>query len=88
MGHALEIRAAKRLTLIPKSSADWMNEPFHARLRELVSIHNAMFQRLLFERPSSARELADLFHDIGKTYLEISEGLRKNENGRPEKDRG
>ncbi|MGB8278897.1 MAG: hypothetical protein WCF20_13325 [Methylovirgula sp.] len=56
-----------------------MNEILSVRLREIVGIHNVMFQRLLFEQPVMAVLLAELFRDVGETYLEISESLRKDE---------
>lgn len=56
------------------------NDPFLVRLRELLRIHDMMFRRLLFEQPSNAVQLADLFRDIGETYIEIAGTLRKNED--------
>lgn len=63
-----------------------MDELLRARLRDLITIHNAMFRRLLFEQPLTAAELADLFRDVGKTYLELSEALHV-ENDYSEGDR-
>ena len=45
-------------------------------LRQVVSIHQAMFQKLLFEDKSEIDlDLAELFQDVGKTYLRISERI-------------
>ena len=42
----------------------------------MVAIHQAMFQKLLFEEDSAVGpELAELFNDVGKTYLQISERI-------------
>jgi hypothetical protein len=50
-------------------------------LRQVVSIHQAMFQKLLFEEDSAAgMALAELFQDVGKTYLRISEQLSESCN--------
>jgi hypothetical protein len=48
-------------------------------LRQVVSIHQAMFERLLFDEDASVgRDLAELFHDAGKTYLRISERINED----------
>ena len=45
-------------------------------LRQVVSIHQAMFERLLFDEDASVgQDLAELFQDAGKTYLRISERI-------------
>jgi hypothetical protein len=47
-------------------------------LRQVVAIHQAMFQRLLFEEDSAmGPDLAELFQDVGKTYLQISEQINE-----------
>lgn len=39
-------------------------------------IHQAMFEKLLFEEDAAVGlDLAELFHDAGKTYLQISERI-------------
>jgi hypothetical protein len=49
---------------------------YRLHLRQVVTIHQAMFQKLLFEEDSAiGLDLADLFQDIGKTYLQISEQI-------------
>jgi hypothetical protein len=49
---------------------------FRAHLKQVVSIHRIMFERLLFEEDSDVSpELAELFEDVGKTYLQIAERI-------------
>ena len=45
-------------------------------LRQVVSIHQAMFEKLLFDEHSPVgQDLAELFQDAGKTYLKIAERI-------------
>jgi hypothetical protein len=47
-------------------------------LKQVVAIHQAMFDRLLFaEDAAVSLELAELFRDAGKTYLQISERINE-----------
>jgi hypothetical protein len=49
---------------------------FRSHLKQVVSIHRAQFQKLLFEENSEVGpELAELFQDAGKTYLQIAERI-------------
>jgi len=49
---------------------------FRSHLKEVVSIHRVMFEKLLFEEDSTVGpELAELFEDAGKTYLQIAERI-------------
>jgi hypothetical protein len=49
---------------------------FRAHLKQVVSIHRIMFEKLLFEEDSDVGpELAELFEDAGRTYLQIAEGI-------------
>lgn len=42
-------------------------------LRQVVSIHQAMFEKLLFDEDAAVgQDLAELFQDAGKTYLRIA----------------
>lgn len=51
---------------------------FRSHLQQMVSIHQTMFQKLLFEEDSAVGvELAELFQDVGKTYLRISERINE-----------
>ncbi|MDP1583555.1 MAG: hypothetical protein Q8M18_09025 [Bradyrhizobium sp.] len=45
-------------------------------MKQVVAIHQAMFEKLLFdEKAGVSLELAELFHDAGRTYLQISERI-------------
>lgn len=47
-------------------------------LKQVVAIHQAMFERLLFaEDAAVSLDLAELFHDAGRTYLHISERINE-----------
>lgn len=47
-------------------------------LRQVVSIHQAMFEKLLFDEDAAVgRDLAELFQDAGKTYLQIAERINE-----------
>jgi hypothetical protein len=48
-------------------------------LRQVVSIHQAMFEKLLFDEDAAVgQDLAELFQDAGKTYLQIAERISEN----------
>jgi hypothetical protein len=53
---------------------------FHrSYLKQVVSIHQAMFARLLFDEDAAVGpELAELFQDVGRTYLQISEQINED----------
>ena len=47
-------------------------------MKQVVAIHQAMFERLLFaEDAAMSLNLAELFHDAGTTYLQISERINE-----------
>jgi hypothetical protein len=47
-------------------------------MKQVVAIHQAMFERLLFDEDAVASlDLAELFHDAAKTYLQISERINE-----------
>ena len=49
---------------------------FRSHLKQLVSIHRVMFEKLLFEEDTDVGpELAELFQDAGTTYLQIAERI-------------
>jgi len=48
-------------------------------LKQVVAIHQAMFEKLLFDEDAAlSLDLAELFHDAGKTYLQISERINES----------
>jgi len=52
---------------------------FRSHLRQVVTIHQSMFQKLLFEEDNDVgTDLAELFKDVGKTYLRISERISES----------
>lgn len=45
-------------------------------MKQVVTIHQSMFEKLLFDKNAAENlELAELFHDVGRTYLQISERI-------------
>jgi hypothetical protein len=49
---------------------------FRSHLKQVVSIHRVMFEKLLFEEDSAVGpELAELFEDAAKTYLQIAQHI-------------
>ena len=47
-------------------------------MKQVVAIHQAMFEKLLFdENAAVSLDLAELFHDAAKTYLQISERINE-----------
>jgi len=48
---------------------------FRKDLRQIVTTHLAMFQKLLFQDEELPLELADLFEDVGNSYLGLSEQI-------------
>jgi hypothetical protein len=55
---------------------EWSVDFFRTNLKQTVSIHRAQFEKLLFEEDTEVGpELADLFRDAGKTYLQIAERI-------------
>ena len=47
-------------------------------LKQVVAIHQAMFEKLLFNEDAAVGlDLAELFRDAGKTYLQISERINQ-----------
>ena len=45
-------------------------------MKQVVAIHQAMFEKLLFDKDAAVSlDLAELFHDAGRTYLQIAERI-------------
>jgi len=52
---------------------------YRSQLQQVVVIHQAMFQKLLFEENGPVGlELAELFQDVAKAYLRISDQISEN----------
>ena len=48
-------------------------------MKQVVAIHQAMFEKLLFDEDAAVSlDLAELFQDVGKTYLQISRRINEN----------
>ena len=50
---------------------------FRSYLQQVVTIHHAMFEKLLFQSDDVPVELAELFEDAGNVYLDISEQISR-----------
>jgi len=47
-------------------------------MKQVVAIHQVMFEKLLFDEDAAMNlDLAELFHDVGTTYLQISERINE-----------
>jgi hypothetical protein len=46
-------------------------------LQQVVTIHYAMFEKLLFQSEGLPLELAELFEDAGNAYLDISDQITR-----------
>ena len=47
-------------------------------MKQVVAIHQAMFEKLLFDDDAAVSlDLAELFQDAGRTYLQISERINE-----------
>jgi hypothetical protein len=51
---------------------------FRSHVEQVVTIHQAMFQRLLFGSDAMSLELGRLFEDAGRTYLEIARDFERH----------
>jgi len=51
-------------------------------LKQVVTIHHAMFEKLLFAGEGVPLELAELFEDAGNTYIDISEKISQEHQRR------
>lgn len=53
---------------------------YRSHLRDVVTIHRAMFEKLLFEENAAVGlDLAELFQDIGNTYLKIAAQINESQ---------
>jgi hypothetical protein len=62
--------------------ADVVVEFFRSYLKQVVTIHAAMFEKLLFQGEGIPIELAELFEDAGNTYLDIAERISDEQQRR------
>ncbi len=48
---------------------------FRKELRQIVSTHKMMFEKLLFQEEELPPGLSELFEDVGNRYLDISDRI-------------
>jgi hypothetical protein len=53
----------------------------HTHLKQVVALHTAMFEKLLFQNDRLPLELAELFEDAANTYLDFSEEISQRALG-------
>ena len=70
------------LMIVPSQSGPVQGEAvwdyFRAYLRQVVGIHQTMFEKLLSDEGELPLELAELFKDAGDTYIRISERMNED----------
>ncbi len=57
------------------ADASTITEYFQTYLQQVVTLHTAIFQKLLFESEGVPLHLAELFEDAGNTYLDLSDDI-------------
>jgi hypothetical protein len=62
--------------------ADFALESLHAYLKQVVSVHHVMFEKLLFQHHTVRPELARLFEDVGRSYLDIARDIERHYDAR------
>lgn len=84
MGCALGIRGERNMksgspeerTSLADTDAGMIMNYFRSHLQQIVALHTAMFEKLLFDSNNEVPfELAEVFEDTGNTYLGISETI-------------
>ena len=53
-------------------------EYLRSYLQQVVTIHHAMFEKLLFQSDTVTIELAELFEDAGHAYLDLSDQISRS----------
>lgn len=61
----------------PLEGPDGDVEFLRASVMEVITIHTAMFEKLLFQGKDLPLDLAELFEDIANTYLTFSESISR-----------
>jgi hypothetical protein len=52
-------------------------DAMRAGLMQVVTVHSAMFEKLLFQGDDLPLDLAELFEDVANTYLGFSENISR-----------
>ena len=61
------------------TDAETIMDYFRSHLQQIVALHTAMFEKLLFDSNNEVPfELAELFEDTGNVYLGISESISQH----------
>ncbi len=63
---------------LERPDGEVVSDYLQAYLQQVVSLHMAMFQKLLFDSDGVPAELAELFEDVGRTYLDLSESISRH----------
>ena len=74
----MSIPAVPSLPDLNQADAGAIMDYFRSYLQQVVTLHTATFQKLLFEGEGVPLELAELFEDAGNTYISISENISKH----------
>lgn len=74
----MTFNASSALSDLKNADAGAIMDYFQSYLQQVVSLHAAMFQKLLFEAEGVPLELAELFEDVGNTYLGLSESISRH----------
>jgi hypothetical protein len=63
----------------PSTRSEHAVDFLRSHLQQVVTIHQAMFDKLLFTNDAAVgHDLATLFRDAGKTYLELSKRIYRS----------
>lgn len=60
-----------------QTDIDTAMDYFRSHLLQVVTLHTALFKKVLFEGKGVPLELAELFEDAGNTYLGFSESISR-----------
>ena len=77
-------RDSQEYSQIPAAKRELIMDYFRTQLQDIVSLHTAMFDKLLFDAGQDVPlELAEVFEDTGNRYLAISESISRLHLQRP-----
>jgi hypothetical protein len=63
---------------LAQENASTLMEYFRTHLQQVVTLHTAIFEKLLFEEPDIPLELAEFLEDAANKYLDISEKISRH----------
>lgn len=73
----METPQSMRLPHVPPDR-DFALQSLQAHLKQVVVLHHAMFEKLLFQERGVPPELAQVFDDAGRTYLQIAREIERH----------